>query len=98
MSPVHDERAFGDAIVAAMLKTGWQEGDPRDYRAELGLDTRQLFTFIGATQADDWERLLMLYGNDPDLAQLGFAKRLDRAIAEDGLLTVLRKGVKDRVS
>ena len=96
MSPVHDERAFGDAIVAAMLKTGWQEGDPRDYRAELGLDTRQLFTFIGATQADDWERLLMLYGNDPDLAQLGFAKRLDRAIAEDGLLTVLRKGVKDR--
>jgi type I restriction enzyme R subunit len=96
MSPVYDERAFGDAIVAEMLKRGWQEGDPRDYRPELGLDTRQLFTFIGATQADDWERLLMLYGNDPDVAQRGFAKRLDRAIAEDGLLTVLRKGVKDR--
>lgn len=96
MSPVHDERAFGDAIVAAMLKGGWQEGDPRDYRPELGLDTRQLFTFIGDTQGDEWERLVMLYGNSTGAAQLGFAKRLDKAIAEDGVLTVLRKGVKDR--
>lgn len=96
MSPVHDERAFGDAIVAAMLKGGWQEGDPRDYRPELGLDTRQLFTFIGDTQGDEWERLVMLYGNSTGAAQLGFAKRLDKAIAEDGMLTVLRKGVKDR--
>ncbi|WP_396454903.1 type I restriction endonuclease subunit R [Actinomadura sp.] len=96
MSPVHDEKAFGDAIVAAMLKGGWQEGDPRDYRPELGLDTRQLFTFIGATQGDEWERLVMLYGSSTEAAQVGFAKRLDRAIAEDGVLTVLRKGVKDR--
>ncbi|MFC5748810.1 type I restriction endonuclease subunit R [Actinomadura rugatobispora] len=96
MSPVHDERAFGDAIVAAMLKGGWEEGDPRDYRPEVGLDTRQLFTFIGDTQGDEWERLVMLYGNSTEAAQLGFAKRLDKAIAEDGVLTVLRKGVKDR--
>ncbi|MEV3921128.1 type I restriction endonuclease subunit R [Actinomadura coerulea] len=96
MSPVHDEKAFGDAIVAGMLKSGWQGGDPRDYRPELGLDTRQLFTFIGATQGDEWERLVMLYGNSTEAAQLGFAKRLDKAIAEDGVLTVLRKGVKDR--
>src|SRR5690606_31841246 len=96
MSPVHDERAFGDAIVAEMLERGWQEGDPRDYRPELGLDTRQLFTFIGATQGDEWERLVMLYGNDTEAAQVGFAKRLDKAIAEDGVLTALRKGVKDR--
>ncbi|XRQ08589.1 type I restriction endonuclease subunit R [Actinomadura welshii] len=96
MSPVHDERAFGDAIVAAMLKGGWQEGDPRDYRQELGLDTRQLFTFIGDTQADEWERLVMLYGNDTEAAQVGFARRLDKAISDDGALTVLRKGVKDR--
>lgn len=96
MSPVHDERAFGDAIVAEMLERGWQEGDPRDYRPELGLDTRQLFTFIGATQGDEWERLVMLYGSDTEAAQAGFAKRLDRAIAENGVLTALRKGVKDR--
>ena len=28
MSPVHHESAFGDAIVAAMLERGWQEGRP----------------------------------------------------------------------
>ncbi|MFB4315135.1 type I restriction endonuclease subunit R [Actinomadura sp. 21ATH] len=96
MSPVHDERAFGDAIVAAMLDGGWLEGDPGDYRPELGLDTRQLFTFIGETQGDEWERLVTLYGNSTEDAQIGFARRLDKAIAEDGMLTVLRKGVKDR--
>ncbi|MES9541341.1 type I restriction endonuclease [Actinomadura sp. NPDC000600] len=96
MIPVHDEKAFGDAIVAGMLKGGWLEGDPRDYRPELGVDTRQLFTFIGATQGDEWEQLVMLYGNSTEAAQAGFAKRLDKAISEDGVLTVLRKGVKDR--
>jgi type I restriction enzyme R subunit len=96
MSPIHHESVFGDAIVAAMLERGWREGSPRDYRADLGLDTNQLFTFIGATQAAEWNELLSLYGNDPDAAQLGFAKRLDQAIATDGLLDVLRKGVKDR--
>ncbi|TDC85127.1 type I restriction endonuclease [Actinomadura sp. 7K507] len=96
MSPVHDERAFGDAIVAAMLKGGWLEGDPHDYRPELGVDTRQLYTFVGATQGDEWERLVMLYGNSTEAAQVGFARRLDKAIAEDGVLAVLRKGVKDR--
>jgi type I restriction enzyme R subunit len=96
MSPVYDEATFGSAIVAAMVARGWIEGSPRDYRPELGLDTLQLFTFIGATQGEEWEQLVGLYGNDSDAAQLGFARRLDQAIATDGLLTVLRKGVKDR--
>ncbi|MFI6358232.1 type I restriction endonuclease subunit R [Streptomyces sp. NPDC050743] len=96
MSPIHHESAFGEAIVAAMRDRGWREANPKDYRADLGLDTNELFTFIGKTQADEWGELLALYGNDPDEAQYGFAKRLDQAIATDGLLEVLRKGVKDR--
>lgn len=95
MSPIHHESAFGDAIVAALLANGWAEGDRADYRPELGLDTSQLFTFIGATQAEEWEDLVTYYGGDRDSAQRGFAKRLDQAIATDGLLDVLRKGVKD---
>lgn len=96
MSPIHHEAVFGDAIVAAMVERGWREGDPRDYRPELGLDTKELFTFIGATQAEEWDELVTLYGNDPAAAQAGFARRLDQAIAADGLPAVLRKGVKDR--
>ena len=92
---VHHESAFGDAIVAALLRDGWVEGDRGDYRPELGLDTAQLFTFIGATQPDEWEDLVTYYGGDRDSAQRGFVKRLDQAIATDGLLDVLRKGVKD---
>ncbi|MDX3225505.1 type I restriction endonuclease subunit R [Streptomyces sp. ME19-01-6] len=93
--PVHDEAAFGNAIVATMLERGWREGNRQHYRPDLGLDTAQLFEFIGKTQADDWAELIALYGGDPNTAQAGFAKRVDQAIATDGVLDVLRKGVKD---
>lgn len=97
MSPVHHESVFGDAIVSAMVDDDvWTEGSASDYRPELGLDTAQLFTFIGDTQAEEWDELLTFYGSDPDAAQLGFAKRLGQAIETEGLLDVLRKGVKDR--
>lgn len=96
MSSIGTESAFGDAIVAAMVERGWREARPQDYRADLGLDTNELFTFIGATQPDEWSELLTVYGGDPNEAQRGFASRLDQAIATNGLLDVLRNGVKDR--
>ncbi|WFE23604.1 hypothetical protein O7621_10210 [Solwaraspora sp. WMMD937] len=92
---IHHEKVFGDAIVAAMCADGWIEGDPADYRPELGLDTRQSSTFIGAPQPDEWEEPVTYYGGDHNEAQRGFALRLDRATADDGLLDVLRKGVRD---
>lgn len=91
---VHHEKVFGDAIVAAMRAGGWIEGEAADYRPELGLDTRQLFTFIGATQPDEWEKVVTYYGGDRNEAQRSFAKWLDKSIADRGLLDVLRKGVK----
>ncbi|GGS44727.1 type I restriction endonuclease subunit R [Streptomyces parvus] len=96
MAPIHHESAFGEAIVAAMCERGWREARPEDYQADLGLDTNELFTFIGETQIDEWNDLLAVYGNNVNEAQRGFAQRLDRAISDDGLLTVLRNGVKDR--
>jgi type I restriction enzyme R subunit len=93
--PIHDEAAFGNAIVTALLERGWREGNRQDYRPRLGLDTAQLFEFIGRTQADDWNKLIGFYGGDPDTAQAGFARRVDQVIATDGVLEALRKGVKD---
>lgn len=93
MPPIHTEAAFGEAIVAAMTERGWREARPQDYRAELGLDTNELFTFIGATQPDEWNDLVTTqYAGDPDEAQRGFAKRLGQAITADGLVKVLREG------
>ncbi|TXS44624.1 type I restriction endonuclease subunit R [Streptomyces sp. OR43] len=96
MSPIHSESAFGDAIVAAMIERGWRDAQPEDYQADLGLDTNELFTFLGESQIHEWNELLAVYGNDVNAAQRGFAQRLDKAISEDGLLKVLRNGVKDR--
>ncbi|MEU4161151.1 type I restriction endonuclease [Actinoplanes sp. NPDC026670] len=70
-------------------------GNNTDYRADVGLDTGRLFEFIGDTQAKEWEDLVAFYGGDRDDAQRGFVKRLDQAIITDGLVDVLRKGVKD---
>ncbi|MEW2623974.1 type I restriction endonuclease [Streptomyces sp. NPDC048106] len=96
MSPVHDEASFGSAIVAALCERGWREAKPDGYRPELALDTDELYAFVRETQADEWRELRTVYGGDPDAARHGFAQRLDRAVAEDGLLHVLRHGVKDR--
>ncbi|CAM5616555.1 MULTISPECIES: type I restriction endonuclease subunit R [Streptomyces] len=95
MSPAHDENAFGSAIVAALCERGWREGSPAEYRPDIGLNTGELFEFIGRSQPDEWHRLRQVYG-DPNEAQRGFAQRLDKAISENGLLHVLRNGVKDR--
>lgn len=95
MSPVHHELTFGDAIVAAMLESGWRAGNPHEYRAELGVDAGELFEFIGATQQEEWEELSSYYGNDPDDAQRGFLKVLDQQLGAKGLIEVLRSGVKD---
>ncbi|MFF7337585.1 type I restriction endonuclease subunit R [Streptomyces sp. NPDC008163] len=96
MSPIHSESAFGDAIVAAMTERGWREARPEAYQADLGLDTDELYTFLGESQPREWAELLAVYGKDPDAARRGFAQRLDKAVGEDGLLNVLRNGVKDR--
>ncbi|SDK20154.1 type I restriction enzyme, R subunit [Actinopolyspora mzabensis] len=96
MSPVHHENVFGTAIIDAMRENGWELGTSDEYVPELGLDTGQLFTFIGATQSRKWDELLGYYGGDADAAQRGFAKRVAKAIDDEGVLEVLRKGVKDR--
>ncbi|MFC5911302.1 type I restriction endonuclease subunit R [Streptacidiphilus monticola] len=97
MPAIHTEAAFGEAIVSALLERGWREARPQDYRSELALDTNELFTFIGATQPDEWDELVTTqYAGDVAEAQRGFAKRLGQAIASDGLIKVLRDGVKDR--
>ncbi|MGW7104013.1 type I restriction endonuclease subunit R [Streptomyces sp. NPDC054838] len=93
--PVYSESAFGDAIVAAMTAGGWREASPAGYQADLGLYKEELFEFLGETQAEEWYELCTVYGDAAE-AKRGFARRLDQAIANDGLLHVLRNGVKDR--
>ena len=90
-----DERGFEESIEGALLSGGYLKSLPSHFDQLLGLDTAELFSFIGATQITEWERLLGRYGNDPNAAQRGFAKRLAAEIDARGTVEVLRQGVVD---
>ena len=91
-----NERAFEDAIEAHLLDhAGYLKGVASFFDPVLGLDTSELFSFIGATQAKAWDSLLGRYGNDADAAQRGFAKRLASELDARGTVDVLRHGVVD---
>jgi type I restriction enzyme R subunit len=90
------EIAFEDAIVDWLVTSGgYTRGLPTHYDPAFALDTAELFTFVGATQADIWEDLVKRNGGDPDLAQRRFTERLAKQIDERGTIDVLRHGVED---
>ncbi len=75
-----------------MLDAGWQAGQAANYHRDLGLDTAVLFEFLGATQAEQWDRLVEFEGGDPDAAQRKFAEHVGREINARGAVDVLRHG------
>jgi len=90
------EVAFEDGIVDWLVTSGgYPRGTPTNYDPVVALDTAELVTFIGATQADEWEELVKRNGGDPDLAQRRFVERLYKQIDERGTIDVLRHGVED---
>jgi type I restriction enzyme R subunit len=88
------EQAFEIRVQDELLRRGWVRAQGH-YKADLGLDTGELFKFIGATQGNAWDRLVQLYGGT-DTAQEQFALRVAGEIDARGVLDVLRQGVKDR--
>ena len=104
MSPV-TEAAFEKHIADWLVEHGGYRrakignvGDPpRDFDAAAGVDTADLFEFIGATQGSEWARLVdTAYGGDPSRAQSGFVQRLAAELDKRGTVDVLRRGVVDR--
>src|SRR5438093_2698270 len=60
------EVAFEDAIVESLVADGgYTRGVRTNYDPALALDSAELFTFIGATQNDEWEELIRRNGGDP---------------------------------
>lgn len=62
---------------------------PPAFDPVTGIDTEDLFEFVGATQANVWERLKQLHGGLPD-PQSKFGARLAAEIDKRGTLDVLR--------
>lgn len=96
MNPgAHTEYAFESRVEFELVARGWARA-AGTFSAELGIDTGEMFRFIGATQVKNWERLVELYGGDQATAQRQFAQRVAAEIDSRGVLDVLRQGVRDR--
>ena len=66
MSPgVHTERAFEDRVEYELLRRGWVRAAGL-YSAEMGIYTGALWEFVGRTQVRKWNKLIELYGGDPE--------------------------------
>ena len=75
--------------------TGWFAGNSAAYDREFAVDTAQLFTFLRATQPDEFAKLGI--GNIDDstnMARQKFLARLQGEITRRGVIDVLRKGIK----
>ena len=80
-----------------LAKIGNVGDGPRDFDPKAGVDTADLFEFIGATQGSEWARLVdTAYGGDAGKAQSGFVQRLAAELDKRGTVDVLRRGVVDR--
>lgn len=91
------ERQFETDVVEALTTTGgYSLGVNGCYDVALGLDASELFAFVGATQIDAWNELIVRHGGDPDEAQTRFEQRLAGELDKRGTLDVLRRGVEDQ--
>ena len=54
-----------------------------------------MFAFVGATQGEAWEQLVLRHGNQVEVAQRKLAQRVASEVDARGMVDVLRRGVKD---
>ncbi len=96
-----DEAAFEEFVAGWLVEHGGyaevkgpRASRPSAFDPVAGIDTEDLFAFIGATQAEAWDRLKQLHGGLPG-AQTKFVARLASEIDRRGTVDVLRHGVVD---
>ena len=102
MTSAH-EAAFEAHIAGFLVEHGGYrrvkttgEGYESDFDGNAGVDTADLFEFIGATQGDRWDKLVDAgHGGDPVVARAHFVQRVASQLDKRGTVDVLRRGVTD---
>ncbi len=96
--PAHvKEQQFESEIVSSLTSNGgYTAGVDSNYDSKAGLDTAELFAFIGATQGTKWNELVGRHGGDPDKTQQKFIARVVSGLEQRGTIDVLRRGVDDQ--
>ncbi|HEY5858043.1 MAG TPA: DEAD/DEAH box helicase family protein [Aldersonia sp.] len=96
MTPgVHTEYALEERVEFELIQQGWWRAQGT-FNVDLGVDTGEMYRFIGATQIESWGKLVGFYGDDQPTAQRQFAQRVAAEVDARGVLDVLRQGVRDR--
>ena len=96
-----DEAAFEEYVSTWLVAQGGYaevkgpgQARPSAFDPVTGIDTEDLFAFLGATQAEAWDRLKQRHGGLPG-AQTKFVARLAGELDKRGTVDVLRHGVID---
>lgn len=94
MSNKLDEAALEDHLVQALLDAGYEQYDEtRDWNVEQALCPDVLLDYVKTSQPEEWAKLQGHYGAN---AEASFIQELIRQISKNGMLAVLRAGVRDR--
>ena len=87
------EKNFENDIEAYLLSHGYIKGNQDTYDKSRAIDMPVLISFIQATQPKMWQRYVNVYG---EKAEKQLYTILQQNVAQNGLVHVLRYGVKDR--
>lgn len=88
------EKRFEQDIESWLLKYGgYTKGDQSTYDRSKAIDMPKLISFIKETQPKQWDRYVNTYKGD---AERKLYKRFHEEVETNGLLHVLRHGIKDR--
>lgn len=87
------EKNFENDIEAYLLSHGYRKGTMATYDKARAIDMPVLVEFIQATQPKMWQRYQNVYG---DRAEKQLYTIFQQNVEQNGLVSVLRYGVKDR--
>lgn len=86
------ENGFETLIVDSLLnENNYEQGNNADYNKEYAIDETRLFRFLADTQKTALEELHIL---DSTLEKDRFFKQLDKKLKTDGVIELLRKGMR----
>ena len=87
------EKNFENDIEAYLLSHGYVKGNQDTYDKSRAIDIPVLISFIQATQPKMWQRYVNIYG---EKAEKQLYSIFQQNVEQNGLVHVLRYGVKDR--
>lgn len=87
------EKNFENDIEAYLLSHGYAKGSQQTYDKSRAIDMPLLISFIQATQPKMWQRYCNVYG---EKAEKQLYTIFQQNVEQNGLVHVLRYGVKDR--